>query len=83
MSKKRISKRPCWIYRTKNKYGRYEDYSGIFVTVREAQEWHKKHGIKLEIMFNRKLILFYGQTTYYQHLKKTKDGQRRKSDSGQ
>jgi len=44
-------------YKVKAKSGKLEEYSGKFKTVAKAKEWYNKHGVVLESMFNRKLIL--------------------------
>ena len=46
-----------WSYKVKTSTGKLDEYSGKFKTKELAKAWYNKHGIELEQMFNRKLIL--------------------------
>ena len=46
-----------YIYKTRNKQGKLEEYSRYYKTKKEAVYWYKTQGKWLEKHLNRKLIL--------------------------
>ena len=54
-------------YRVYNNLAELEPYSGGFLTKEDAEKWYYKHGVKLEEMFKRTLVLIENRNAYQTH----------------